>query len=160
MSAPESHITTEQWQQIADRCAEAHPNEACGLFVGTSWDDARMVLMENMQDKYHSRDPERYPRTARTAYTMHPLKLMDEVERAGGLLAIWHSHCEVGAYFSDEDVRVALGGGDAPLWPGTAYIVVSCRSRKVDGAKWFDWSPDAKTFNGRDLSLPTLRDPA
>ena len=160
MSAPESHISAETWQLIADRCAESHPNEACGLFVGRSWDDARMVLMDNMQDRYHARDPERFPRTSRTAYTMNSLKLMDEIERGGGLLAIWHSHCEVGAYFSDEDVRVALGGGDAPMWPGTAYIVVSCRSKKVDGAKWFDWSPEQKTFVGRELSLPLLRDQA
>jgi proteasome lid subunit RPN8/RPN11 len=155
-STPEQHITAEQWRQIAQRCAESHPNEACGLFVGPSWDAAEMVLMDNMQDRYHERDPERFPRTARTAYTMHALRLMEHVERGGKLLGIWHSHCEVGAYFSEEDVRVALGGGDAPLWPGTAYLVVSCRSQQVDGAKWFDWSPEQHKFVERDLALPAL----
>ena len=156
MSLPEQHVTPEQWQQIAASCAASYPNEACGLFIGRSWDAAELVLMENIQDKYHSRDPERYPRTSRTAYLIHPLKLMEHVERAGGLLGIWHSHCEVGAYFSDEDVKVALGGGDAPLWPGTAYIVMSCRSQRVDGAKCFEWNSAEKAFEGREISLPAL----
>ena len=153
----EKHITAEQWRLISDSCAASHPNEACGLFVGKSWDDAKLVLMENIQDRYHERDPQRFPRTSRTAYLMHPLKLMEHVEQGGGLLAIWHSHCEVGAYFSDEDVRVALGGGDAPLWPGTAYIVMSCRNKQVDGAKWFEWDAAGKTFAGRDIPLSIIR---
>src|SRR6185312_11145454 len=122
---PEKNITAEQWRLICESCTASYPNEACGLFVGKSWETAKLVLMENIQDRYHERDPQRYPRKSRTAYLMHPLKLMEQVEQGGGLLAIWHSHCEVGAYFSDEDVKVALGGGDAPLWPGTAYIVMS-----------------------------------
>lgn len=153
----ESHITPDQWRHIAEACAASYPNEACGLFVGANWDTAELVPMENIQDRYHERDPARYPRTARTAYLMHPLRLMEHVERAGGLLAIWHSHCEVGAYFSDEDVKVALGGGEQPLWPGTAYIVMSCRSRQVDGAKWFDWNAAEKSFHGHDIALPAAK---
>src|SRR3954463_10040128 len=102
---PESRITAEQWQKIYAACEASYPNEACGLFVGTSWDAAELVAMENMQDAYHARDPVRYPRESRTAYTMHPLRLNEHIERGGGLLAIWHSHCEVGAYFSSEDVK-------------------------------------------------------
>jgi proteasome lid subunit RPN8/RPN11 len=155
-SLPESHITPTQWASIAAACTASYPNEACGLFVGKSWDAAELVPMENIQDAYHSRDPVRYPRQSRTAYLMHPLRLMEHVERGGGLLAIWHSHCEVGAYFSAEDVKVALGGEDAPIWPGTAYLVMSCRNRQVDGAKWFEWDPIAKAFPGRDVVLPAL----
>jgi proteasome lid subunit RPN8/RPN11 len=151
-----SRITTEQWTRIAAECAASYPNEACGLFVGKSWDSFELVSMENVQDRYHERDPQRYPRTARTAYLMHPLRLNEHVERGGGLLAIWHSHCEVGAYFSDEDVKVALGGGEEPLWGGTAYLVMSCRSRRVDGAKWFWWDAASRQFQGRDVALPEL----
>ncbi len=150
----EEHITAVQWKQIKEAAGASYPNEACGLFVGANWDSAELVAMENVQDRYHERDPVRYPRTARTAYLMHPLRLMEHVERAGGLLAIWHSHCDVGAYFSAEDVKVALGGGEEPLWPGTAYIVVSCRARMVDAAKWFDWDAQTKTFHERDIALP------
>lgn len=151
---PESRITPEQWRLISEACSASYPNEACGLFVGKSWDSFELVPMENIQDAYHARDPQRYPRQSRTAYLMHPLRLMEHVERGGGLLAIWHSHCEVGAYFSAEDVKVALGGGDAPLWPGTAYLVMSCRNSRVDGAKWFEWDGASKTFLERDVTLP------
>ena len=74
----------------------------------SSWENAELVLMENMQDRYHERDPFDIRRTASNRLTMHPLKLNDAVDRAGGLLVIWHSHCEVGAYFSEEDVRWRL----------------------------------------------------
>jgi proteasome lid subunit RPN8/RPN11 len=153
----EAHITADQWRRIEEASKASYPNEACGLFVGATWDNAELVPMENVQDRYHDRDPVRYPRTARTAYLMHPLRLMEHVERAGGLLAIWHSHCDVGAYFSSEDVNVALGGGEEPLWPGTAYIVVSCRAGGVDGAKWFDWNAGERTFHGRDIALPAAK---
>jgi proteasome lid subunit RPN8/RPN11 len=151
---PESFVTPEQWLRMTQECALAYPNEACGLFVGQSWSAAELVPMENMQDRYHARDPARFPRTARTAYYMHPLRLSEHVDRAGGLLAIWHSHCEVGAYFSDEDVKVALGGGEEPLWPGTSYLVLSCRARKVDGAKWFAWDSATRKFLGREVTVP------
>src|SRR4051812_7648199 len=126
------YFCSEHLSEMARAAEAAYPNEACGLVVGAAWNAATHVPMENVYDRYHVRDPERFPRTARTAYLMHPLRLMEEMERAGGLLAVWHSHCDVGAYFSDEDVRVALGGGEAPLWPGAVYLVVSCRAGKVD----------------------------
>ena len=46
------------------------------------------------------------------------------IEDAGEeMLAIYHSHPPVGAYFSETDMKQAYLG-DAPAWPGTLYIVV------------------------------------
>lgn len=144
----------EQLREIRDAAQAGYPNETCGLFVGRDWTQARHVAMENIQDRYHARDPERFPRTARTAYLVHPLRLLEQVEAGGGLLCIWHSHCDVGAYFSEEDVKVALGGGEAPLWPGTSYLVISCRHGRGDGAKLFTWAADRHAFTGVDVALP------
>lgn len=130
------------------------PDEACGIVVGSKCDDARHVVMENVYDRYHKVDPANFPRTARTAYKMNDLKRARAVDEAGGLLCIWHSHNDVGAYFSEEDVRAALGGGTEPVFPGTRYLVVSCRGGKVDGAKVFDWDPSTRTFVGEDVALP------
>lgn len=143
----------EHLTRIAEIARAGYPNETCGLIVGKSWDDAQLVEMDNVYDRYHERDPQRFPRTSRNAYMMHPLKQMQAVEEGGGLLAIWHSHCDVGAYFSDEDVAVALGGGEEPMWPGTAYLVVSCREAGVDAAKVFVWNASEKTFSGDDVPL-------
>jgi len=146
-------LRLDQLARIVSLARDAYPNEACGLVVGRSWDEARLVELENQQDRYHARDPVRFPRTARTAYAMHPLKVSEAVEAAGGLLCIWHSHCDVGAYFSEEDVRVALGGGEAPLWPGTDYLVVSCRAHGVDDLQLFRWEPSGRRFVGAPVGL-------
>jgi proteasome lid subunit RPN8/RPN11 len=147
-------LRSDHLQRIAELSRAAYPDEACGLIVVRSWDEARLVEMENLQDRYHARDPVRFPRTARTAYAMHPLRLSEAVEAGGGLLCIWHSHCDVGAYFSDEDVRVALGGGDEPLWPGTDYLVVSCRTAGVDDLRLFRWDAAAGRYEGSELPVP------
>ncbi len=147
-------LCSDHLRRIVELASAGHPNEACGLVVGRSWSEARLVELPNLQDRYHARDPERFPRTARTAYAMDPLALSRAIDEAGGLLCIWHSHCEVGAYFSEEDVRVALGGGERPLWPGTVYLVVSCRQGLVDGARLFSWSDAAGAFEGREVALP------
>ncbi len=146
-------LSEQHLSRIVALAKAAHPNEACGLIVGRSWGEARLVEMENLQDRFHARDPERFPRTARTAYAMHPLRLSEAVDEGGGLLCIWHSHCDVGAYFSDEDVRVALGGGDEPIWPGTRYLVVSVRGEQVDDLKLFSWDGDSKAFVGVTLGV-------
>lgn len=156
MTADPSRVfDPEQLRLIVQRAEAAWPKEGCGLIVGRRWEDARLVETENVYDRYAARDPGRYPRTSATAYLIHPLRLLEAVEEAGGLLAIWHSHAEVGAYFSDEDVRVALGGGDAPLWPGTAYLVVSCRQGRVDGLVRFDWDAGQRRFVETPIALPS-----
>lgn len=144
----------EHLSRIIDIAKAGYPDEACGLIVGKSWDEARLVEMDNVYDRYRERDPERFPRTARTAYMMDPLKQMKAVDEGGGLLCIWHSHCDMGAYFSDEDVEVALGGGDEPFWPETAYLVVSVRNGEVDAAKVFLWNEATRHFDGEDVPLP------
>ncbi len=55
---------------------------------------------------------------------MEQLRAHESIEQAGEeMLAIYHSHPPVGAYFSDTDMKQAYLG-DAPAWPDTLYIVV------------------------------------
>jgi proteasome lid subunit RPN8/RPN11 len=49
--------------------------------------------------------------------------------------AIYHSHIEVGAYFSDEDARAAAPDGEL-LYP-VEYLVVDVRQDGVHGAALF-----------------------
>jgi len=51
---------------------------------------------------------------------------------------IYHSHPDVGAYFSSEDVDKALFMGQ-PIHP-VAYLVVDVREGQAHGAKLFEWS--------------------
>ncbi|MFO0744074.1 MAG: Mov34/MPN/PAD-1 family protein [Myxococcota bacterium] len=130
----------------------AYPKECCALLLR---DDragvaAELVLAENLADKYHALDPATYPRTAERAYVLDP-RLIANAERDGKtLVAIVHSHCNVGAYFSDEDVRQALSPfDDGPLYPGVDYVVLDVQADGVRGFEVFGWSDEAQRFIGR-----------
>jgi proteasome lid subunit RPN8/RPN11 len=58
---------------------------------------------------------------------------------------LYHSHLDVGAYFSDTDAAVAKGGQDEPPWD-LAYLVTSVRGGVVDDRKLFVWDPAARSF--------------
>lgn len=122
------------------------PKEACGLLL-ESEGRPEVVLADNLADKYHALDPETYPRTAERAYLLDP-RLIAQAESDGKrLVAIWHSHVRVGAYFSEEDTFQALSPFDeGPLYPGVDYVVVDAQDEGVKGFKTFAWSDEAKAF--------------
>ncbi len=142
------HILTAIYAHVS----EEYPNECCGgvWLVGdgsdSTWEVARYT---NVQDEMHARDPERYPRTARTAYLIAAKELLAinrRAEEPGQRLAIlYHSHPDHAAYFSDEDVYFAAPMGE-PGYPGTVYMVVSVRNGDVQGHRCFGWSDDKGQF--------------
>lgn len=128
-----------------------HPEEGCGL-VFEEADGARTFTpMPNLYDKYHSVDPVTFPRTNRTAYFMNPRELQRLQEAADQRKArlgwIVHSHCDVGSYFSAEDVAMAAPDG-VQLYPGTHYLVVAVDLGRVTNAKLFAWT------DGKFLEVP------
>lgn len=120
----------------------AYPHEGCGLIFQEAEGLFTQVPMENVYDKYHQRDPERFPRTSRTAYKLdelHVYQLLEAAEaRQAKLAAIVHSHCDVGAYFSQEDRDMAAPNGQ-PLWPGVVYLVIAVDQRQITEAKAYAW---------------------
>jgi proteasome lid subunit RPN8/RPN11 len=58
---------------------------------------------------------------------------------------LYHSHLDVGAYFSDTDASVARMGQDEPPWD-LCYLVTSVRQGIVDDRKLFVWDPQARAF--------------
>ncbi|HZH04765.1 MAG TPA: M67 family metallopeptidase [Myxococcaceae bacterium] len=122
----------------------AYPDEGCGLILrGPGPDELRVRPMRNVYDRYHAQDPERFPRTSRTAYLFDPrewMQVTEEAEVVGAQVAcIFHSHGDVGAYFSDEDKAMAAPDGE-PLFPEVSYLVVAVDAGKVTGAKLFAWN--------------------
>lgn len=126
-----------------------YPNEACGVVLGLPGGKVRVRPMRNIQDEMHRRLPEHYPRNARMAYQW------DDVERrqmeaecaAPGcrLLAVYHSHPDHGAYFSETDQAAATPLGE-PTYPGAAQIVVSVLEGKAAEIKAFVWSAEAGAY--------------
>jgi [CysO sulfur-carrier protein]-S-L-cysteine hydrolase len=134
------------------RAAYARDEEACGYLTGPSGapllaDEA--VVMPNLANRYHALDPEAYPRTGRMYFLMDARKFqraIDEGEGAGRpVKVLWHSHLDVGAYFSETDAAAATMGGDAPAHD-LAYLVTSVRGGEVDDHKLFVWDTAAKAF--------------
>lgn len=120
-----------------------YPDEGCGLLLyhpeSGRW---RTQALKNAYDRYHARDPLRFPRTARTAYLFDPLEWLsvsEEADRRGEHVAcVFHSHADVGAYFSAEDRVMAAPDGE-PVLPGVAYLVVAVNQGKATAAKVFRW---------------------
>ena len=107
-----------------------------------------------MQDEYHAQDPTSFPRDSRTAYFIDPsdlLRIQREARQKGcEIRAIYHSHVDAGAYFSEEDERIALSEGE-PAYPGVSYLVVSVKGGRPEEASLFAWNEGQKEFLKIDL---------
>ena len=125
---------------------EADPErETCGFVVRRSG-ALEVVPVANVADRYHTADPARFPRTSRDSYLMDPraqLRVMQSLEAEGGeVVAVWHSHIEVGAYFSEKDRADALVEG-MPLLPGAEYLVLGVRAGRVTEARRYQYEDGA-----------------
>lgn len=132
--------------RIAALCEADPAREVCG-FVVRRGARLEVVPIPNVADRYHAADPERFPRTSRESYLMDPkaqLSLHREIDAQGGeIVAVWHSHVEAGAYFSEKDRADAVVDGLQAV-PGAEYLVLSVRGGRVVEAKRFRW--DGATF--------------
>lgn len=143
---------------IFNQARNSYPAEACGMLSGSTERRGGSIVaihqMANVYDRYHEADPEAYPRTSSTAYLMEPRqqnRLREALDEHGTpTLCIYHSHVDVGAYFSEEDTKMALWDGE-PLFPKVEYLVVSVRDGEVDEARAFRWN--GHEFEGRGVQL-------
>ncbi len=137
------------------------PRECCGIVIAKK--DApqnfeQIFPCRNLQDDIHAKDPEKFPRTAETAYFLSPDDLFKIQKIARDLKMemkmIYHSHVNVGAYFSEEDKKQATYEG-TPIYPGVYYLVVDIKGTGLDkkdlspvvsGAKLFEWNSQKKDF--------------
>jgi proteasome lid subunit RPN8/RPN11 len=126
---------------------ETYPEEACGYLSGPEAQAGVLTAahpIPNIQNRMHAEDPETYPRTAREAYFLDPkvrLPLERRLRAEGrALRVIYHTHPDVGAYFSAEDKRKAVLPNGDPLMPGVIYLVCGITRREPDGAilAWWD----------------------
>jgi proteasome lid subunit RPN8/RPN11/molybdopterin converting factor small subunit len=134
-------ITPGEREAIRSQAAEEYPFESCGVILARG-DERRLLRCRNAQNELHARDPERYPRDARTAYYIDPKDLLriGDLEREGyGVAVIYHSHIDAGAYFSETDRRQALVGSE-PAYPTAVYVVTSVLAGRVDAMAAFRWN--------------------
>jgi proteasome lid subunit RPN8/RPN11 len=134
------------------RLAYGRDEESCGFLVGPVDQGRRVdgiVPMVNRANALHRLDPEQYPRTGRTYFDIDSMKFEKEIRRGEAegrpVKVLYHSHLDVGAYFSPTDAEVAKMGQGEPPWD-LAYLVTSVRVGRVDDRKLFVWDPVGKAF--------------
>ena len=137
--------------RIAALCEADPEREVCG-FVIRRGGALEVEPVPNVADRYHAGDPAHFPRTSRDSYLMDPrsqLQVLEAVERDGTeIVAVWHSHVEVGAYFSAKDQADAVVDGVQQV-PGAEYLVFGVRAGRVTEARRF-------RYDGRDFVESTL----
>jgi proteasome lid subunit RPN8/RPN11 len=140
-------LTREELETVRAQATQEYPFESCGVVLSRG-SERRLLRCRNAQNELHARDPQRYPRDARTAYYIDPKDLLriGDLERQGFAVAvIYHSHVDAGAYFSETDIRQALVGGE-PAYPGAIYVVTSVLGGVVDAVAAFRWNAEARKF--------------
>jgi proteasome lid subunit RPN8/RPN11 len=143
---------------IEKHALESYPSESCGFVFGPADDPAHLDAAqreENEADKYHKLDPETFPRTSNTYFKINELRAARTFEqgRADGrpVKVIYHSHCDAGAYFSDEDAATFANDGQL-MWP-CAYIVVSVMDGKVAERRLWVHEPGTNHFRESTLTV-------
>lgn len=144
--------TDAQLDEIVQWLEQAYPEEGCGLIFKDAEGQYDVKCCENLANKYHKLDPETFPRTARTFYMINPMEFTRAEKRGDEVAIVFHSHADVGDYFSDEDVAAATMPRFSPedplepSHPGTDYLVVSVRDGKADRAQVFYFDEASETF--------------
>ena len=128
-----------QLQPLIAHVESCYPQEGCGvIFKGPQ--GLRALPLKNVYDRYHARLPVQFPRTNETAYRIDELQLqraIDAAEEAGEkLVCVFHSHCDVGSYFSKEDSDMAAPDG-IEMRPGLKWMVVAVDKGKATTYKTF-----------------------
>ncbi len=143
---------------IEAHAVQEYPSEACGFAIGPA--DAPLhldesVREENEADKYHKLDPETFPRTSEMYFKLNEFRAsrrFEKGEKEGRpVKVIYHSHCDAGAYFSEEDAYT-FASENQLMWP-CAFIVVSVMKGEVKERKLWVHTPGTNDFHEAPLTV-------
>ncbi len=148
-------LTAEELTRIRAQAEAEYPAECCGVVLARGGAAPERVLMpcRNVQDDKHREDPAAFPRESREAYYMDPRDLLAIGRREAqgyAVAVIYHSHIDVGAYFSATDRQNALMDGE-PTYPDAVYVVVSVMGGRAVDARAFSWDAASRDFAPAEL---------
>lgn len=137
---------------------ECYPSECCGFVSGPASETHKLdasVREVNEADKFHKLDPITFPRTSTTYFKINELRAaraFDQGEGSGRpIKVIYHSHCDAGAYFSQEDAAT-FASDNQLMWP-CAFIVVSVMGGVIKDRKLWVHVPGTNDFRESTLSI-------
>jgi proteasome lid subunit RPN8/RPN11 len=147
-------ISADTMAALQAHACETYPDECCGMVVERDGRE-EVARVTNLQNDLHAKDPQQFPRTARTAYSMRWADVEPLLNAAYKgqlrLRAVYHSHPEHDAYFSAEDRAAAEAWLDDSNYAGAGQIVLSVRGGEVKTVKAFAF--DAATREYIDVPL-------
>lgn len=144
-------MTERAIELIYQHAMDVYPMECCG-FVRAS----QVKRCMNAIDEFTRTRPEDFSRSVDTGYAfgIADLKeIAESLDRDDPVLTIYHSHPDVGSYFSDEDHRHAVVDG-MPVYP-VRHLVVDVTEDGVRGARLFEFSAE----QGRYVECATFGQP-
>jgi proteasome lid subunit RPN8/RPN11 len=133
----DKYITIDGIKEIYRQAIDQYPHECCGLILQKG-----VRPCQNIQDRLHQSDPINYPRNATTAFTFSApdsLFLSRNIDTKNPVKIIYHSHPDVGAYFSHTDKINALYEGQ-PIYP-VDHLVIDVQSQTVICSEIFRFTP-------------------
>ena len=144
-------IRAEVLADIEAHALAEYPSECCGFVTGPADDPTLLdagIREVNEADKYHRIDPETFPRTSKTYFKINELRAartFEAAEKEGRpVKVIYHSHCDAGAYFSEEDAATFAHEREL-MWP-CAFIVVAVEGGEVTDRKLWVHVPGTNDF--------------
>ncbi len=142
------YLTKKTIEEISKHALGTYPEECCGIVTGNR-NDQIVHFCQNIQNRLHAEDPEKYPRDARTAYVIDR-NVAEEIfslakEQGKEVIAFYHSHVDHEAYFSKMDREAQTVFGE-PEFPEALQLVISVRDRKIKDIKYFKWDREKKDF--------------
>jgi proteasome lid subunit RPN8/RPN11 len=132
----DKYLTTDTIREIYALAIDQYPKECCGLILQQG-----IHPCQNIQDQLHQTDPINYPQNATKAFTFcsqDALFLGRNIDSENPVKIIYHSHPDVGAYFSNTDKTNALYDGQ-PIYP-VDHLVIDVQTNGVICSKLFRFS--------------------
>jgi proteasome lid subunit RPN8/RPN11 len=147
------YLTGDSIEQMSGHATKVFPEECCGIVLEREGHQI-VKTCRNIQDEKWKEDATGGERTAETAYHIHHDDLFDVVDRlvrreGYEILAIYHSHPRMKAYFSQTDRSRAVyvwDNKEEPIYPGVSYIVISVFPEGVKDMKVFHWDERESEF--------------
>lgn len=128
----------------------AYPNEGCGFVFESAAGELTVFPTVNRADELHRKDPKRYPIGGHEWFEPDMKPWLKAVRDGQMPRVIFHSHPDVGAYFSSGDHESAVhkdeDGNIVERNPGVWHIVVSVRDGAADGSKMFQFDATTQCF--------------
>ncbi len=134
---------------VVEACEKAHPNEACGLLIGSPPGDfdapGRALVVDEVRPL-----PNGWDSSAKTnRYLIDPLDLArveTELAASGrGVVGFFHSHPDAPAWPSPFDLMMA--------WPCVSYWILRVDGGKAADSRSWQRSEDGRSFVEEPIHL-------